>query len=169
MRILNKLESTNAKITKSINTLDSLRERNEELEAKCKGLELSVNNLNVTNKKLLETIDGLQSDLDNKTTTLHSLQSQESEKDKVMSDLAADLNNEVKAREKAETDLKILKEKQEKLIELLHRMEKDRDKKTSSKKESALAQQYQEMKESIEMLTAKLEEVKDDYDEKIVA
>lgn len=167
-KLLEKLELVNARITEAISTLDKLKVKNNELEATCKELSFNTNNLNITNQKLLETINGLQKELDQKVTSLSSLQSHKNETDRIIEELTFNLKNESKAKEKAEIDLKVAKEKQEKLVELLHRMEKDRDKKSSSKKEIALAHQCQEMKESIEMLTSKLEEVKEDYDEKIV-
>ncbi len=72
------------------------------------------------------------------------------------------------AKARAEVDVKMWKDKQEKLVELLHQMENRREKKAPSKKEVQLSQQCQEMKDNIETLTCRLTNMKEDHEIQLV-
>eukprot|EP01022_Parablepharisma_sp_SALTPOND_P015388 TRINITY_DN2168_c0_g1_i1.p5 TRINITY_DN2168_c0_g1~~TRINITY_DN2168_c0_g1_i1.p5 ORF type:complete len:261 (+),score=64.76 TRINITY_DN2168_c0_g1_i1:3714-4496(+) len=167
-KVLDKLEATNTRLLGYFNTLDDLQEENKELEEKCKALEQKTQNLNAEKEEWLNTASKLRKELNEKDDLLSTTKAKQQEMEESMQIVKAKLDEESKAKKKAEAEARLYKEKQEKLVELLHQMEKGREKKSSSKKEAALAHQCQQMKESIEILTSKLEDMKEDYDDKIV-
>lgn len=164
--LLRKIETANDQI---ISLISDTQKENSDLHFKLKNTEEIIKNANIQKEQLIILSDDYKKQVENSLNALNQEKIKGSNFEKEISNLKLKLEDEESTRKKLEIDNKLYKDKQEKLVELLQQMEKNRDKKSgSSKKDSTLAHQCSQMKENIEMLTQKLENMKENYDEQIV-
>ncbi len=154
------LSSSQRKTEELLAAKSQADERATKLETELASEKRAREEANANAKRMAETTEGRRAELERENRGLSETVRKQT----------AELEDGAKYKSKTEQEIRGWKEKQDKLVELLHQMERDRDKKSAgSKKETQLGQQCQSLTESVETLTNKFEEMKADYEGKLVS